>query len=92
MRKIPFCSIQSLMLFLLYGKNENSIFEPSSGGIGIKLNVASTRLINTIIVPIYKKDSPSEVRIPKRISNPKNRAISIFERGPAIATLASPHF
>lgn len=36
----------------LAGRSEKSILDPSSGGIGIKLNTASTRLVMTIILVI----------------------------------------
>lgn len=42
-----------------YGKKENSIFEPSKGGMGIRLNVARTKFIKIMVDDIYKNDSPN---------------------------------
>ena len=76
----------------LFGKIENKIFEPSSGGIGTRLNVANTRLINTIVLTIYCKESDRDPdAMPKRKIRPNTRAITMFVAGPAMATNASPH-
>lgn len=40
---------KTLKLKNLAGKSENKTFEPSSGGIGIKLKKAKTKLVITII-------------------------------------------
>ena len=43
-------------LWVCLGKSPNRIFEPSSGGIGIKLNIAKTMLIRTTITESSTKD------------------------------------
>lgn len=70
----------------LKGNIENNIFEPSSGGIGIKLKIAKTRLIRTIEATGVIK---VELKKPSLTNMPKNTATEIFERGPAKATIAS---
>ena len=46
-KKIEYLSSVSLTPIILDGKSEKRIFEPSNGGIGIKLNTARTILIAT---------------------------------------------
>ena len=43
----------------LFGKTEKRILEPSSGGMGMRLNVARIRFIKTIITAIWTKASPN---------------------------------
>ena len=47
---IPYCFRKFLVPCILNGKKLNNIHEPSSGGIGIKLNTASQMFITTIYV------------------------------------------
>jgi hypothetical protein len=44
-----YCSKNTVMLAREYGRKENKIFEPSSGGIGTRLNMPKARFITTII-------------------------------------------
>jgi hypothetical protein len=60
--------------------------------MGIKLNVAKTKFIRTIMKEMCVKASPNWADMPKRIIKPKNNAIHILDSGPATATIASPHF
>ena len=65
---------------------------PSNGGTGIRLKTANSRLINTIIAKrsgniVGWRKAGINLRI-----NPKNKAIAIFEAGPAKPTLAGPNF
>ncbi len=48
-RNIPHCSRKLSINRKRAGRKENKIFEPSSGGIGIKLNRARTKFIITMI-------------------------------------------
>lgn len=48
---------------MLGGSRENKIFEPSKGGIGIRLKTANMRFIKTIIVAIKTKPLPNEASI-----------------------------
>ena len=77
------------MAFL--GKKPNNIFEPSRGGIGIKLKIAKTTLIKTT----NKESSTKELakfRVSENLINkPKIKATMIFDSGPAKATKTSPH-
>ena len=72
---------------------EASTFEPSSGGTGMRLNIARRILIKTtkLAISINAPDKTSK-EVPKRIINPKINAIKMLTAGPAPATNASPHF
>ena len=68
-----------------------NIFEPSSGGIGIKLKTARTKFTKTIVAAMFKKESGK--KLPARfvlMSNPNNTAKAKLEIGPAAATIKSP--
>jgi len=56
-KTIPYFSMNSVIYEYLFDKNEKRIFEPSNGGIGTRLNIASIRFINTIITKILLNDS-----------------------------------
>lgn len=47
-KKIEYCSIKEISLKKEGGKSEKSIFDPSNGGIGTKLNIASPKLTTMI--------------------------------------------
>lgn len=51
----PFVSRNSLNLYVLSGKKPKRIFEPSSGGTGIKLKTANVMFIRTIVIIISTK-------------------------------------
>lgn len=71
----------------LFPSKEKRIFEPSSGGIGIRLNIAKTILTKTITPASGTMDSGINEKYPdSRIIIPKNIAITRFTRTPAEAT------
>lgn len=85
-RKKPYCSRNCLSWYARSGKTANKIFDPSSGGIGTRLNMARTILAYEIIVRIsLNPDGP----ITRAIA-PKINAMRRFEIGPAAATNAGP--
>jgi len=49
MKKKEYCSKKTIALEKELGKKEKSILEPSSGGIGTRLNIPKARLTMTII-------------------------------------------
>jgi len=67
------------------------IFDPSSGAIGTRLKIARIKLIKTIVLRIVLKAGERRVLGRNLIVKPKIKARQIFESGPAIATIASPH-
>jgi len=71
------------------GKRLNNIFDPSSGGIGIKLKKARKILIKTAISAIWIKAYVGLGTI--LTANAITIANRILEIGPAIATNNSPH-
>ena len=74
------------------GKNAESIFEPSRGGIGIRLKIAKLILSKTTKLKIITKFSYK----PKYTSDltiiPNTKAIKKFDKGPANATKGSAIF
>lgn len=74
------------------GNKAKSIFEPSRGGIGTRLKIARTRFINTTVVERVTKVSGKPRADANLINKPKTTARIMFEIGPAIATINSPHF
>src|ERR1051325_9571986 len=71
-------------------RKEKNIFEPSNGGIGMRLKITRTEFIRTVMDT--KKNRDADKASPKkRMNSPKTRAIIRLERGPAKATIASPH-
>jgi hypothetical protein len=89
-RKIEYLSITSLIRKYLGDKREKKTFEPSSGGIGIKLNIANTIFIITTYTTICIKEAEKELA-PYLRTRPKTVAIRRFEIGPAIEIRSSPH-
>ena len=73
------------------GNMADSIREPSSGGIGTKLKVASTKFVKTIISRA-KIAGFGKFTAKNLIDRPAMTAITILESGPAKATSASPLF
>lgn len=72
-------------------KTEKSIFEPSSGVIGIRLKIAKTMLTKTIIDKREINSTDNKPALPTNlIINPKNKAIARFVRIPAEATQRVP--
>jgi len=91
--KRPYCCKNAFNLSKLSGSNLKNIHEPSSGGIGIKLKIASMMFICTIKENI-KNNPGARLKTDagkNRITRPKNNANTIFDRGPATATLKEPH-
>ena len=67
----------------------DNIRDPSSGGIGTKLNTAKTRFVKTTISRAKTAGFGSPV--PKNlITSPATKANTILDKGPAKATNASP--
>jgi hypothetical protein len=89
-RKSEYLSINSLNWKNRGGKSENRTLEPSRGGTGTKLNIASTIFIITIYIEIWAKEGEIDPP-PNRSTIPKTRAIKRFESGPAIEIRSSPH-
>ena len=94
----PYRSSIASMLRHRYGSTAKSTFEPSSGGIGIRLNMASQRFIFAISKAIWMKfvrntpEIPAEMWDENLISKVKHIAISKFASGPIPPTMAGPHF
>lgn len=93
-RKKPYCCKNVSTLRHWYGRSANNTFEPSSGGIGTKLNTASTRFIKTISEKISMKfcamsEFPPNANV-SRMSTPNTSATTILESGPAAPTNAGP--
>jgi len=86
------CINNSNLFHLSYIENGISAditFEPSNGGIGIRLNIPNSKLIYTInpeMLNIGPLTNPNLITIAKTI------AIKKFDAGPASATIAGPHF
>lgn len=75
----------------LYPKREKSIFEPSRGGMGMRLNSARTILIRTMTEERAMNPSPpNPVAEEIRIKIPKKIAIAKFVRIPAAETHSVP--
>src|SRR3989344_491779 len=70
---------------------EKSIFEPSSGGIGIKLKTTKRRFIQTIIAMKNPSDGKKD-KSKNLIMRPKKTARRMLAEGPARVTRADPHF
>lgn len=90
---IPHFSKKFSIYLYLGDKNENKIFEPSSGGIGIRLNKTRTKFKITIIEAIFKKGPIKEALIingENLISNPKIIAINKLAKTPATETSIVP--
>ena len=90
MRKInPYCSRKLSTSYKVGGKSANKTFEPSSGGMGTKLKIASRILTKTIRLIIYRrgrvKYEPANLNIKAKIM-----AIKKLEAGPAAPTSAGP--
>jgi hypothetical protein len=86
---IPHCSRKFSMYRYRLGKNENRIFDPSSGGIGIRLNNARTKFVRKIIEAMVRKETGT-CDPANRISSPKMPARKILARIPAMATINFP--
>ncbi len=74
------------------GKSEKSIFDPSSGGIGIRLNTAKAMFIITTNTKLVIKVPEILFATKILIKTPKINAMRIFESGPAKATRGSATF
>ena len=78
------------MLFQDLGKTLKRIFEPSKGGIGIKLKIARAKFISTIIWGIAKEYPEIPLAKATLIKIPKIMAIKMFAKIPAEATAIVP--
>lgn len=90
----PYLLRKSLIPTIDLGSRAKSIWEPSNGGIGIKLKIAKrifTQQIKLNIKRRFKLNSENW-KGKKRINNPKIKAKIMFDSGPAKATFASPYF
>ena len=74
------------------GRNEKRICEPSSGGIGNKLNTAKRILRNTILTKTEASSGLIMVVGTNRNAKPKVNAIARLAPGPAKLTKIGPHF
>lgn len=88
-KKIPMKDCSKKRSALELGKKSINIFEPSKGGMGIKLNSPKKILTITIKLIISYANPPNEENL---INIPKIMAIKKLEAGPAIATLVEPNF
>lgn len=93
-RRRPYLSANEEKANLLpIGIIEKRTFEPSSGGIGIRLNIAKLILTITTTAKIEINGLPApNVEISILISIPKIKATTILESGPASATSGSAIF
>ena len=89
--KSPYCCKNIFAFSAPNGKNLKRIQEPSSGGIGTKLNIAHKKLY-IVIIPSSSIKGTEAGRLIILINNPKNIAIAKFVAGPEIATFKLPHF
>jgi len=87
----PYFSKNPLISRNFSGKKAMSILEPSSGGIGTRLNMANNILIKTILAVIPIKAGLQLIETPNLSKRPNIKAKTRFEAGPAIATVASDH-
>jgi hypothetical protein len=88
-RKIEYRSNPLRIWEYLAGSIEKKIFEPSSGGIGMRLKIAKVIFIATIYAEIPRKAGEKSGAAP-RITRPNTRAIKIFDAGPAREMRNSP--
>ena len=89
---IPKRSYCKILLYTLSGKSENRNFAPSSGGMGIKLNMPSPTLMLANInrkLSIYDTITFSNGDNAAR-KNSATKASIRFETGPASAVMAIP--
>lgn len=86
-------SAVDLTLCIRAGKSEKRIFDPSRGGIGMRLKSANKRFTKTITVAIEINAGADEPSTPaKRMPTPKISAKQIFTATPAPATKSVPYF
>jgi hypothetical protein len=92
---IPYLSKLYKCLFIFQDKNEVAILNPSSGGNGIKLKIASETFICAIIknmfISVNAKSVGSGRNINIRKTSNDKKAKIILENGPANETAASPN-
>ena len=74
------------------GKISKSIFDPSSGGIGIRLKIAKAKFTITIEEIIKLEPGGKERLEEKRSKIPNTIAIKRLANIPALATATVPHF
>src|SRR3990167_5161110 len=70
----------------LGGNMEASTFEPSSGGMGMRLKKKSITLMSTMM---NRMSAMPAGKTPRRMIRPPIIAIARFEKGPAWQTIAS---
>ncbi|HXK32037.1 MAG TPA: hypothetical protein VJ378_01005, partial [Candidatus Paceibacterota bacterium] len=78
--KSPYLSRNILISRSFPGKKENKIWEPSKGGIGIRLKTAQAKLYITIMLKSIKRGSGKDKNL---IANPKINARRKLVAGPA---------
>lgn len=89
----PFLSSQARKLEAEAGNRAKRTFEPSRGGRGTKLKIASDTLINTIIFKSPAKAMTISVagkNVRARYISPKTTARARLLKGPAAAIIAPP--
>ena len=91
-KTIEYCSIIETIDWKDRGNNGYKILDPSSGGIGTRLNIARTKFTNTIIETIEVNPSGIVVPIVNRKIKPKKIAMARLASIPAAATAMLPHF
>ena len=83
-----YCLNIILSLAYLKGRKEKRIWEPSKGGIGIRLNIAKRKLYIEIILKNKNKEAG---KLKNLIGRAKRMPTMILIPGPAKETLSSPH-
>ena len=88
---IPPTSILWSAMRIRGGSKTVRILDPSSGGMGIRLNTAKSTFIKTIWT---NRDMATALRspLPRRIKAPTMSAMAMFEAGPIRATFNGPYF
>ena len=66
--------------------------DPSSGGMGNKLNIAKKIFKKTIVAKTDARAGLVAIIGRKRRAKPNTKAIAKFDPGPAKLTKAGPHF
>src|SRR5258708_1282325 len=85
----PYCSRGRALSYHWGGRREKRTLEPSRGGTGMELKIASTQLMSTIVPARVTKEGGREAA-QKRKRRPNTRAMRRLVRIPAAATRVSP--
>ena len=90
--KIPNRERKTLKASNERGKKVNKMWEPSSGGIGKRLNTANRIFKKTMYEKTKIRAGFNSANGRKRNANPKVKAMARLEPGPAKLTKAEPYF